>query len=748
MIPKDSDGLPGMWLRGTRSATQCRSAPDLVARCVLFLFCLLKSAPASGQSSYFTPSSISGPDQLGLAQEFKSRPVRDLAGVRVRFTYYQNEGTQLAGRYRFCTERDVDFLHDRWSGTTILAPWGGSSRGISGISFPFFGRVYTSAYVGLNGAISFGWPEFEPSDHFAQPRISGFLPGQTTQSRFAGSSAFVDDLSLTGRSSVMGQKLDSGDMVISYNDLQFTGELCCGTSSISFQVVLHTSGDVSITYGQIRASGLRSWVIGLSAGKPSSRMVDFLAAESCDAARDGIEQPVAPHPSETGAVPSRPFPSPPLPTPPPPVEKTAEQPFPPPTGMSDKPPSSLLAPTEIFSPGKAFDLQERTVVFSFKEDIGYSSTVLTGASVFPSGTGGDSNGLGGAAHMEAKGISFPFFGKTYNSTFVNQDGSITFGAPSTNVQSSIDLQESHFSLPRISALYTGAGPVARSSASWRVLGSGALVVTYLLGGKPGSGDNQQSRFQVTLAPSGQIQIAYKEVDLQSQAVVGLSAGVNTGVAETTDLFQSGGDVIEADVPDAKQADVEPLLIYIGVAVAGGLVIAAGLIVVCCCCRRRRQRKPPAPAQDVEEANPSAAATVEMPEASSSCLNSSYDSGSSSDRPSAPPMPDSYKQQRPPVGILAGQPSEGELKGKSIADPVDSQPSAPPQPREDWDNVPLQDDEDSNLCVWCLESTATHSFVPCGHRCVCAEHADLLCSKEGQRCPICREPISSSLRVYT
>mmetsp|Transcript_18767 Transcript_18767/g.52256 ORF Transcript_18767/g.52256 Transcript_18767/m.52256 type:complete len:722 (-) Transcript_18767:209-2374(-) len=712
---------------------------------LLFLSSLLTSV-----AQYTGPALSPAAYSLAFdAQEFQNQNVSDLAHVRIRFSYKEGYG------YSFCTERDADFLQDPRLGTTILGPWGSSSRGISGISFPFFGKLYTSAYVGRHGAINLGWPEMEPSDHFAQPRISGFLSGYPS-SRDPGSSGFLDGLSLTGSGSVVGQKLSDGDMVISYNDLQLARELCCDTSRVSFQVVLHTNGDISITYGDMRAGLLQSWWVGLSTGELSWKQADFLSPAALCGTTGSPPAGLTPSlPEGTSSPPA-------VPSLPPPVQ--GEQP--PSPGPRDSEPRSalsspeangaegsaskplLLAPTETFSVGEGFDLEMRTVTFSFKEEVGYSSTVLSGALISPVGSMDSTNILGSSNSKAVTGITVTFFGETYNSAFVNRDGSITFGTPSSSGSPSL---ESHFSLPRISALYTGLAAVVGSSVSWRVLGSGGLVVTYLDVGPSGAASNQRSSFQITISPEGQIQVAYKEVHVESPIIVGLSAGGEIAKEETTDLFKADAD----DVSPGVTSGVDPFLIYAGVAVGGGLCIVLVLVAVCCCCRhQRRQQSKQRQPHDVEEGNQSSAVAAVAMSETSSCMNSSTYSGASAG-PSAPPLPLSY--QHLPAASLESQPqwmefsagpSTGKLHGKSVEEPLDPHPSAPPHPPEKWDNLPLDNEDDSNLCVWCLENTATHSFVPCGHRCVCAEHAELLCSKEGQRCPICRELITGSLRVYT
>jgi serine/threonine protein kinase len=59
---------------------------------------------------------------------------------------------------------------------------------------------------------------------------------------------------------------------------------------------------------------------------------------------------------------------------------------------------------------------------------------------------------------------------------------------------------------------------------------------------------------------------------------------------------------------------------------------------------------------------------------------------------------------------------------------------------------FQKEGDGECCV-CLQVLATRrllALVPCGHRCVCADHAaDVV----GRTCPICREEVREAIRVF-
>jgi serine/threonine protein kinase len=53
----------------------------------------------------------------------------------------------------------------------------------------------------------------------------------------------------------------------------------------------------------------------------------------------------------------------------------------------------------------------------------------------------------------------------------------------------------------------------------------------------------------------------------------------------------------------------------------------------------------------------------------------------------------------------------------------------------------QQKEEENLCIICLDRHRTHILIPCGHWCLCEEHA-----QQG-KCPICRTDVASSNRVF-
>ena len=56
-------------------------------------------------------------------------------------------------------------------------------------------------------------------------------------------------------------------------------------------------------------------------------------------------------------------------------------------------------------------------------------------------------------------------------------------------------------------------------------------------------------------------------------------------------------------------------------------------------------------------------------------------------------------------------------------------------------------EGKDRCVVCLTNINTHTFIPCGHKSVCATCAKQIGESTTQKCPVCREDVSSAMRTY-
>jgi predicted amidophosphoribosyltransferase len=47
----------------------------------------------------------------------------------------------------------------------------------------------------------------------------------------------------------------------------------------------------------------------------------------------------------------------------------------------------------------------------------------------------------------------------------------------------------------------------------------------------------------------------------------------------------------------------------------------------------------------------------------------------------------------------------------------------------------------------MDAAKDHIIVPCGHQCVCARCAEQLTKTRSPMCPVCREPIIQTMRVF-
>jgi hypothetical protein len=59
----------------------------------------------------------------------------------------------------------------------------------------------------------------------------------------------------------------------------------------------------------------------------------------------------------------------------------------------------------------------------------------------------------------------------------------------------------------------------------------------------------------------------------------------------------------------------------------------------------------------------------------------------------------------------------------------------------------QSDAEETQCVVCFDAPKDHIIVPCGHQCVCEACAELLTKTRTPMCPVCREPIIQTMKVF-
>jgi len=73
---------------------------------------------------------------------------------------------------------------------------------------------------------------------------------------------------------------------------------------------------------------------------------------------------------------------------------------------------------------------------------------------------------------------------------------------------------------------------------------------------------------------------------------------------------------------------------------------------------------------------------------------------------------------------------------------------PSEPDSVDDELPRRTEGgDGKLCKLCHQRQCTFCVVPCGHRCLCKECADMLQQNKGSKCPVCRMVCQFVMRVY-
>ena len=131
-------------------------------------------------------------------------------------------------------------------------------------------------------------------------------------------------------------------------------------------------------------------------------------------------------------------------------------------------------------------------------------------------------------------FSFPYYGRSFTSVFVNSDGNLTFD------QRDVDTSERGFSRllggpPRIAPFFADLDP----SAGGRVFvqaGADALTVTWC--GVRGFGKDQTMTVQAALLPSGIVDVKFGPEITLPQAIVAVSPG-NGGSFTPVDLSATG-----------------------------------------------------------------------------------------------------------------------------------------------------------------------------------------------------------------
>ncbi len=145
----------------------------------------------------------------------------------------------------------------------------------------------------------------------------------------------------------------------------------------------------------------------------------------------------------------------------------------------------------------------------------------------------------GLVNYTLSDVEFPFFGKKYSTFYIGGNGYISFSPVGLESTDNFPTLESHFSIPRISFLFSDLAPDT-SGEVWIKRMNDRVVVTFDKVPKnnangvpnPYSGGNPGSSVQVELFFSGHIRITYLQLD-PNYTIVGLSDGRGIPVDPST-----------------------------------------------------------------------------------------------------------------------------------------------------------------------------------------------------------------------
>jgi hypothetical protein len=128
----------------------------------------------------------------------------------------------------------------------------------------------------------------------------------------------------------------------------------------------------------------------------------------------------------------------------------------------------------------------------------------------------------GGSHPVDLPFRFPFYGRTYDSMFVNADGNVTFDAPDTG-PGERGLARLLGGPPRIAGFLAGLDPTRSGSVSLRL---GPDRASVLWAAVPGATAVNRNTFEIGLLADGAVEVAFGTEVQTREVVVGLSPGGN------------------------------------------------------------------------------------------------------------------------------------------------------------------------------------------------------------------------------
>jgi PKD repeat protein len=170
------------------------------------------------------------------------------------------------------------------------------------------------------------------------------------------------------------------------------------------------------------------------------------------------------------------------------------------------------------------DTDNQSLMFTPDGSASYYAACRNSASAFPTDpAGGTTLALTDDNYVQVSltgGAQVSLYGTSYSSFFVDSNGYITFGSGDTSMTASLS---THFSRPRIAALFDDLNPGAGGSVSWKQLAD-RVAVTYQ--NVPQYGTSNANSFQIEMFFNGQIRVTWLAI-ADTRGLAGLSRG--TGV---------------------------------------------------------------------------------------------------------------------------------------------------------------------------------------------------------------------------
>jgi alpha-tubulin suppressor-like RCC1 family protein len=176
--------------------------------------------------------------------------------------------------------------------------------------------------------------------------------------------------------------------------------------------------------------------------------------------------------------------------------------------------------TEIFEQ-EDNDLRNQTLIFVPDRSKSFYTVCKTPAFSFPTDPSGGTvisftDDSYAAVRLDS-GAEIPFYGVRYQTFFIGSNGYVTFSSGDVTYQESL---ATHFSQPRISALFDDLNPSHGGKVSWKQLADRAVVTFQAV---PKNHSGKGNSFQIEIFFDGTLRLTYLDIALRD-GLAGLSRG--------------------------------------------------------------------------------------------------------------------------------------------------------------------------------------------------------------------------------